>query len=118
MIGSASSDLEVNDTILMACSHEVPAYTLDTKKWGWFNVEDIQPVAFNNEGFDNLVLPREKKELISSLIVSSKLPGFSTDDFVQGKGKAVIILLHGPPGVGKTFTAGRSYYRPSSKALD
>ena len=27
------------------------------------------------------------------------------DDFVQGKGKGIIMLLAGPPGVGKTLTA-------------
>lgn len=27
-------------------------------------------------------------------------------DFIQGKGKGLTILLHGKPGVGKTYTAG------------
>lgn len=26
-------------------------------------------------------------------------------DIVEGKGKGLVILLHGPPGVGKTLTA-------------
>jgi SpoVK/Ycf46/Vps4 family AAA+-type ATPase len=26
-------------------------------------------------------------------------------DLVEGKGKGLVILLHGPPGVGKTLTA-------------
>lgn len=28
-------------------------------------------------------------------------------DFIQGKGDGLIILLHGKPGVGKTYTAGQ-----------
>lgn len=28
-------------------------------------------------------------------------------DYVDGKGNGLIFLLHGGPGVGKTFTAGR-----------
>lgn len=27
-------------------------------------------------------------------------------DFIQGKGQGLTILLHGKPGVGKTYTAG------------
>lgn len=29
------------------------------------------------------------------------------DDVIKGKGKRIIFLQHGPPGVGQTFTAGR-----------
>jgi len=29
------------------------------------------------------------------------------DDHIQGKGKGMIFLLHGEPGVGKTLTAGK-----------
>lgn len=29
-------------------------------------------------------------------------------DFVKGKGEGLIFLLHGKPGVGKTYTAGMS----------
>lgn len=29
----------------------------------------------------------------------------SFSDLVEGKGKGLVILLHGPPGVGKTLTA-------------
>lgn len=32
-------------------------------------------------------------------------PSWSAD-FVQGKGKGLTFLLHGKPGVGKTWTAG------------
>ncbi|KAK1622880.1 hypothetical protein BDP81DRAFT_454903 [Colletotrichum phormii] len=83
IIGPASPDLKVDDAVLLICSHEVPAFTLINKQWGWFNVEDIQPVTFNDEGFENLVLPSNKKQLISSIIMSRNLEGFSTDDFVE-----------------------------------
>ncbi|KAF7519891.1 hypothetical protein G7054_g12948 [Neopestalotiopsis clavispora] len=35
----------------------------------------------------------------------STYEGFDFDDLIEGKGKGLIVLLHGPPGVGKTFTA-------------
>jgi len=55
------------------------------------------------------------KALASSYIrenqhgVKSKQPAWSAD-FIQGKGRGQIILLHGPPGVGKTCTAGKFAY--------
>lgn len=35
-------------------------------------------------------------------------------DFVQGKGEGLTILLHGKPGVGKTYTAGKDANVPGS----
>lgn len=35
-------------------------------------------------------------------------------DFVKGKGNGLIILLHGCPGIGKTYTAGECMYHISS----
>lgn len=31
------------------------------------------------------------------------------DDLIKGKGKGMIFLLHGEPGVGKTLTAGACF---------
>lgn len=35
-------------------------------------------------------------------------------DFVEGKGEGMIMLLHGKPGVGKTYTAGMPRLPPNS----
>ncbi|UQC79388.1 ATPase [Colletotrichum lupini] len=80
IVGLASPDLRLDDAALL--------------RWGWFNVEDVHLVTFNDNGFGNLVLSSHKKQLLSSLIMSQNLEGFSTDDFVEGKGKGVIILLN------------------------
>lgn len=64
-----------------------------------------------NDSFNNLVLPHQEKDLllafaeskINALANGSSVHAF--DDFVDGKGKGVIILLSGSPGVGKTLTA-------------
>jgi DNA polymerase III delta prime subunit len=31
------------------------------------------------------------------------------DDMIKGKGKGMVFLLHGEPGVGKTLTAGELF---------
>jgi hypothetical protein len=74
------------------------------------HLSEYQP---RKEGFKQLVLPPGHAELIEALIKTRYLPGQDksrretfTADVVRGKGKGLIILLHGAPGVGKTSTAG------------
>ncbi|KAL8376084.1 hypothetical protein RB595_007278 [Gaeumannomyces hyphopodioides] len=61
--------------------------------------------------FDKLVLPKGHKEIVMSLIgqhfqdKARKNQEIEETDIVRGKGKGLIILLHGAPGVGKTTTA-------------
>lgn len=56
-----------------------------------------------------LVLNQDIKELIVALIdyktTQTKDDEQSFDDFVPGKGRGIVMLLCGPPGVGKTLTA-------------
>lgn len=59
---------------------------------------------WNKQAFRHLVIDKEIKDIIQAL-VTSKLATEQTTDFIQGKGNGLIILLHGGPGTGKTFTA-------------
>ena len=107
----AISNLSIDE--IMTCDYLMPGYSLELKRWGHFNVADITEVAYNNEAFHGLLLPETQKNLISCLLERQdhqQDDGF--DDLIQGKGKGLIFLLHGPPGVGKTYTAGS--YHPSN----
>ncbi|TKW56162.1 hypothetical protein CTA1_2989 [Colletotrichum tanaceti] len=61
--------------------------------------------------FDRLVLEKGHRAMIESLIAQhfrdKESKGDPNDQFdaVRGKGKGLILLLHGAPGVGKTSTA-------------
>ena len=69
-----------------------------------FNVAHIEPIQWNDEAFEGLVLATDRKNLLRSLVDAHNADiGF--DDFVQGKGQGLIINLFGPPGVGKTLSA-------------
>jgi signal recognition particle GTPase len=65
--------------------------------------------------FEELVLPSGHKDMLLSLISQHFRDKESTtadedqNDIVRGKGKGLIILLHGLPGVGKTTTAEVSH---------
>jgi hypothetical protein len=86
--------------------HKIPAYSLERKVWGLFDVRKISEMIYDEHAFEHLVLSEEKKHLISSLVTSASLKDNRFDDFIRGKGKSLIFLLHGEPGVGKTYTAG------------
>lgn len=93
----------------MTCGFSIPGYSLELKLWGSFLVEDVTEVAYNDKAFHSLVLQEQIKRLISSLLERQDHPQEDDfDDLIQGKGKGLIFLLHGPPGVGKTYTAGSS----------
>lgn len=55
-----------------------------------------------------MVLPQGHKEFIQALVESEWVDN-NVDphsfDIVRGKGKGLVILLHGSPGTGKTLTA-------------
>ncbi|KAK8063334.1 hypothetical protein PG996_007986 [Apiospora saccharicola] len=67
--------------------------------------------------FDNLVLEKKQKPMIQALVAQhlrdkEHRAGQTVQmDIVKGKGKGLILLLHGAPGVGKTSTAGETLSR-------
>ena len=77
-----------------------------SKKWAFFYINNLSTVSFNTQAFKNLVLPREIKEMVYSLVKVHATETLHFDDIIKGKGSGIIFLLHGPPGVGKTLTAG------------
>jgi len=79
-------------------------YSLKLKKWLDFYIEQVEEITWNTDAFDKLVLPADQKELILAFS-ESQLEGTTFDDVISGKGKGIICLLSGPPGVGKTLTA-------------
>lgn len=98
-----------SDEQLMICNHEVQGYSLTDKRWCLFKVDNLEEIAFDAQAFDNLILPQEEKDTILALAKVYTDEKFEFEDFIKGKGRGMIILLHGEPGVGKTLTAGESY---------
>ena len=61
-------------------------------------------VEWYKTAFTRLVLPSRIKDLIRAMIVNRKV-GRQSSDIFYGKGKGLIMLLHGGPGTGKTLSA-------------
>ncbi|KAH9987836.1 hypothetical protein F4779DRAFT_611294 [Xylariaceae sp. FL0662B] len=80
-------------------------FDLKSKSWCELRVDDLQGMTWNDEAFDKLVLPGGEKELAWAFVENKGLSKAGFDDFIPDKGRGLIILMFGPPGVGKTFTA-------------
>ena len=67
-------------------------------------VDQIAEMVWNKQAFRDLVVDEETKELVQAL-VTEQLSAKQSTDSIEGKGNGLVILLHGGPGTGKTFTA-------------
>jgi MoxR-like ATPase len=65
----------------------------------------MSQVVWNESAFDKLILEEKKRKMISLLVKSHRIDDAAFDDIVSGKGKGLVGLLSGSPGVGKTLTA-------------
>ncbi|KAF2656396.1 P-loop containing nucleoside triphosphate hydrolase protein [Lophiostoma macrostomum CBS 122681] len=70
-----------------------------------FSVDQVQEISWDNRAFDSLVLPSGYKNLILSFTKNQNAAEDLLDDAIEGKGKGIVMLLTGEPGVGKTLTA-------------
>ncbi|KAI0896089.1 hypothetical protein F4806DRAFT_50954 [Annulohypoxylon nitens] len=114
-----------DDKVIM--THRVFGFVLRSRNWAKLNVEELMDLEEyrrkqgkktsteqGENAFDNLVFPQDgldRKTIVRSLVAQhfrDKESGLINDeqsDIIRGKGKGLIILLHGAPGVGKTTTA-------------
>lgn len=90
---------------LVLCVPTVRGYAMKNKKWLTFYVDQVHEITWNEHAFDSLVMPQDQKDLILSFSTSQLKRNDTFDDIIAGKGKGIIMLLSGPPGVGKTLTA-------------
>ena len=93
-----------DDPFILLLPPKILGFGLHDKKWKSLFVKYLQPVKWNKKAFEQLVLDPTKKELIEAMVTIHLSSNMSTD-VIEGKGKSLIILLHGGPGTGKTLTA-------------
>ncbi|KAK6857869.1 hypothetical protein PG995_005568 [Apiospora arundinis] len=112
----SSAEDEPKDEEYLVMTYRVFAFVLRTRKWAQL---DLTHLRYENEAvrdstlgaFDRLELPDGHREMVKSLVTQHfrdrRATGRRDDrtDLIRGKGKGLIMLLHGAPGVGKTTTA-------------
>jgi hypothetical protein len=83
----------------------VHGFSFTHKKWIDMFIDNLSPVQWNEQCFDQLVLAPRSKKLVQALVTEHITNKNDFDDIIKGKGKGLVLVLHGPPGVGKTLTA-------------
>ncbi|EXL77363.1 hypothetical protein FOPG_08129 [Fusarium oxysporum f. sp. conglutinans race 2 54008] len=101
--GSVVEQLTEHQLILLC--PDALAYGLRRKHWMMISLDYVQESVPSNESISNLIIAQDELKTIQALSnrQNSETRHWSAD-FIEGKGSGQIILLHGPPGVGKTYT--------------
>lgn len=98
---------QLTDAQCLIAHYLLPGFSIAEKTWVDVFIDTLAPIHWNHTALEVLVLPPQKKVLMTTLVEAhiksvSNTAGF--DDVIVGKGRALVMLLHGPPGVGKTLT--------------
>ncbi|KAI1146250.1 P-loop containing nucleoside triphosphate hydrolase protein [Nemania diffusa] len=102
---SVKKHIPLKEEQLLICTPVIRGYSLSAKLWLEFFVDSVSEIVFNTNAFDSLVLPEGHKSLILAIAQAQVKQKDVFDDVIAGKGKGIIMLLSGGPGIGKTLTA-------------
>ncbi|KAF6817577.1 AAA family ATPase [Colletotrichum sojae] len=93
------------------CPATLTAFLLNEKVWAFnVHIHGLKEIIWKDDPFISLQLPDEKKSLVKHLVQGFGMETENTannsyEDIIEGKGRGLVFLLHGPPGLGKTLTA-------------
>ncbi|KAH7139865.1 hypothetical protein B0J13DRAFT_505202 [Dactylonectria estremocensis] len=124
---------KLTDHQYFLCDNMVEAFVFKTRSWEHLHISGFQECTFDKTLFERLVMKESTKDLVKNLTrmyirdntgrsiqeekpfnkismvhkpsTSHKQTSTWSADFIQGKGEGLTFLLHGKPGVGKTYTA-------------
>lgn len=109
--------LKLRDEDLVLLPKRLFAYALRERRFLPIDLNLLKPIRREVGVFENLRIQRDYKDVVRGLVMShfqkkelerryadaaTEGPG---QDLIQGKGRGLVVLLHGVPGVGKTATA-------------
>ncbi|KAK8124349.1 uncharacterized protein PG998_000108 [Apiospora kogelbergensis] len=89
---------------LFICIPQFEGFLLPSQKWASIHLDSVCDLRPESD-LPEAILDPQKLSIINALTehqVNSKQSWSA--DYIENKGEGVIILLHGPPGVGKTYT--------------
>lgn len=102
----------LSDDFKLLLTNRVFGFVLRSRRWHFLDIDSVRPIQRHGEGFNALILPEGVPRLVEGLVQahspnkknaapasSEPEQGEHQVDVVRGKGKGLIILLHGVPGV-------------------
>jgi hypothetical protein len=95
-------EADENSVIDLPLQPYVKVFDLTKHCFVIMHVANLTEYVYDPTLIDKLVLPEERKELVSILVTGADL---ALDDIVKGKTGGIIVICTGPPGTGKTLTA-------------
>lgn len=99
--GRVPASAKLTDEQARLCPAVIGCHDLRSKKTYIVSVDNLQPIEWNRDAMNHLVLDTRKKDMLEGLVRyhSSRNRGNEKADLIAGKGQSLVILLHGPPGV-------------------
>ncbi|KAI1505238.1 hypothetical protein F5X99DRAFT_368785 [Biscogniauxia marginata] len=109
--------LELREEDLVLLPKRMFAYALRERRFIPVNTSFLKPIRRQPGVFENLKILKDYKDIVRGLVASHfqkktlerRYVDMSTEgpsqDLIQNKGRGLVVLLHGVPGVGKTATA-------------
>ncbi|RYC64536.1 hypothetical protein CHU98_g1686 [Xylaria longipes] len=109
--------LELRDEDLVLLPKRMFAYALRERRFVPVNTNFLKPIRRQPDVFESLKILKDYKEIVRGLVASHfqrkaierRYADMATEgpsqDLIQNKGRGLVVLLHGVPGVGKTATA-------------
>ncbi|GKZ29803.1 hypothetical protein AbraIFM66950_006553 [Aspergillus brasiliensis] len=95
----------LTDDQFLICASWINGFSFAQKAWCQLSVSALSNVEWNHNAFERLVMAENRRQLIHGLVKAHRQDDAVFDDVVANKGKGLIALLTGSPGVGKTLTA-------------
>ncbi|KAI9761081.1 MAG: bck1-like resistance to osmotic shock [Chaenotheca gracillima] len=91
---------------LLLCPPTVDVYFMQDNRWGSVRLDQLRDVEFDMEAWERLVIRDGKttRNLIEAVVLSY---GSQRQISIPHSNKGSVILLHGPPGVGKASSVGQ-----------
>jgi len=111
------SGVRINDDIPPVLEEDIdllPQFTrgfdLERNIWGLFDVDEVKPITFNDNAWKHIVLEESSKTIIEEVVGAFD---FNKEALAGEEETGLVMLLHGPSGIGKTATveAIAEYFR-------